>query len=242
VARCPRRPGQRVLDTGRPERRPTHVDQADSRAAVGQHRRDGDDGPVLRPAVELLERPPGVGDGRDPDLDQHLVGRQRGLQEPGEEVVDRDLPFAAGPPRDERRSEGQQRSRQVRRRVAVGDRPADGAAVPHLRIADLCRDLGQQRHPLAQHAGALQVVVAGQRADPHRVAVLLDVRQVADAPDVDQYGGHRQPQPHQRQQRVPSGQQLGIVAVLGQQAHGLVDRRGPLVVERCGDHRPASCA
>ena len=42
------------------------------------------------------------------------------------------------------------------------------------------------------------------------------------------------------QQRVAAGEQLGLVAVLGEQREGLVGRVGPDVVERGGDHRATS--
>ena len=54
-----------------------------------------------------------------------------------------------GPRATKRRPQRQQRRRQVGRRVAVGDRAADRAPVAHLRVADLARDVGQQRHLLA---------------------------------------------------------------------------------------------
>src|ERR671918_2671559 len=41
---------------------------------------------------------------------------------------------------------------------------------------------------------------------------------------------------------MPPGQQLGVVAVLAEQAHGLVDAGRPLVVECGGDHRASSRA
>ena len=45
-----------------------------------------------------------------------------------------------------------------------------------------------------------------------------------------------EPQLHHRQQRVPAGDQLGVLAVLGEQRDGLVDRAGPDVVEGGRDH------
>ena len=60
--------------------------------------------------------------------------------------------LAVGPLRDERGAEGQQDGRQVGGRVAVGDRAADGAAVAHLRVADLAGGVGEQRD-LLRRAG-----------------------------------------------------------------------------------------
>ena len=54
--------------------------------------------------------------------------------------------------------------------------------------------------------------------------------------------GHRQAQLHQRQQRVAAGEQLGVVAVLGERGERLVHGAGPDVLERRGDHACTSCA
>ena len=62
------------------------------------------------------------------------------------------------------------------------------------------------------------------------------VGEVVEATDVDEHRRRRQPQLHQRQQRVPAGEQLGVVAVLGQHRDRLVDRVGPGVGEGGGDH------
>src|SRR5690606_15722017 len=59
---------------------------------------------------------------------------------------------------------------------------------------------------------------------------------IGHAADVDQHGRHGQPQLHDRQQRGAAGQPLGRVPALPEQLDGLVDRRGPLVVERSRGH------
>ena len=56
------------------------------------------------------------------------------------------------------------------------------------------------------------------------------------AADVDEHRRGRQPQLHQRQQRVAAGEELGVVAVLGEQRDRFVDRVGAGVGERGGDH------
>jgi len=68
------------------------------------------------------------------------------------------------------------------------------------------------------------------------VAVVSDVREVAQPADVDEHGRRGQPQLHQRQQRVPAGEQLRVLAVLREQADGVVGRVGADVVELCRDH------
>src|SRR5581483_5153772 len=54
---------------------------------------------------------------------------------------------------------------------------------------------------------------------------------------VDQHRRRRQAELHQRDERVATGQELGVVAVLRQERHGLLGRAGPDVVEGCRDHQ-----
>ena len=127
---------------------------------------------------------------------------------------------------------------QVGRRVAVRERAAEGAAVTDLRIADLAAAARQDRHVLAHQRVVLDVVVAGEAADRDRVAGVAHVGEVGEPTDVDEHRRRRQPQLHQRQQRVAAGEELGVVAVLGEQRDRVVDGVGAGVVERGGDHRP----
>ncbi len=89
---------------------------------------------------------------------------------------------------------------------------------------------------LVEQVAVLDVHVAGERADRDVVAGVADVRQVGDASDVDEHGRLRQTQLHQRQQAVPAGEELGVVAVLTDQADRLFGRTGPDVVECGGNH------
>ena len=77
------------------------------------------------------------------------------------------------------------------------------------------RRRGQERHLLLEQVGRLEVAVAGERADGDVVAAVADVRQVGQPADVDEHRRLGEPQLHQRQQRVPAGEELGVVAVLG---------------------------
>src|ERR1017187_5686799 len=81
---------------------------------------------------------------------------------------------------------------------------------------------------------SLGVAVGG--ADHQFVAVGSDAGQFADPADVDQGRGEGEPQLHHRQQRVAAGQQLGVVAELGQQFQGVLGGVGGRVLERRRDH------
>jgi hypothetical protein len=82
----------------------------------------------------------------------------------------------------------------------VRDRAADGAAVAHLRVADLPGRLCQQRHLAREQPGCLQFAVPGQRADRDVIAAVLDVGQARHPAEVDEDLRHGQAQLHQRQQ------------------------------------------
>ena len=116
------------------------------------------------------------------------------------------------------------------------ERAAERAAVAHLRVADLARRVREERRVLAQHVAVLDVVVTGEPTDRDVVARVAHVRQLGDAADVDEHRRGREAQLHQRQERVPACDQLGVVAVLGEQRDRAVDGVGARVVERGGDH------
>ena len=59
--------------------------------------------------------------------------------------------------------------------------------------------------------------MACQSADGDLVTALLDVGQVRDPSDVDQHRRVGESELHERQQRMAAGEQLGLVAVLGEQ-------------------------
>ena len=73
-------------------------------------------------------------------------------------------------------------------------------------------------------------------ADHQLVAVPPDAAQLADPADVDEHGRVRQPQPQQRQQALPAGEHLGVLAGPAELGDRLVDRVRPQVVELRGDH------
>ena len=129
------------------------------------------------------------------------------------------------------------RRREVRRRVGVGDRAADRAAVAHLRVADLARRRGRSSGTCcAQQVGRLDVVVAGQRADGDVVAGVADVRQVGEAADVDEHGGWARRSFISGSRRWPPARNLASSPCSPSEADRLFGRLGPDVVERGGDH------
>ena len=111
-----------------------------------------------------------------------------------------------------------------------------------------CRTCGSPTSPAAaassgtcsaQDVARLDVVVTRERADRDVVARVADVGEVAQAADVDEHRRRREPQLHERQERVAAGEDLGFVAVLGEQRDRFVDGVGAGVVELGGDHAGA---
>ncbi len=90
--------------------------------------------------------------------------------------------------------------------------------MPHLRVADPGGHVRQQRHLGLRDVGALELEVPRARTDGDLVALDPHVGQLLDTGDVDEHRGHGQPQLHDRQQRVPTGQDLGVLAVLASAA------------------------
>ena len=184
-------------------------------------------------------QPGAVGLGH-PDLGDHLVGCERGLEEALEEVVGGDHALTATGPRTTMRAArgrappraGRRRGRRARasRRACRGDGPADRRPRPRPRAAAGTCSREQRRSCSTSWwrvSPPIAIVVAG----------VVHVGEVAEPTDVDEHRRGRQPQLHERQQRVTAGEELGVVAVLGEQRDRFVDGVGAGVVERGRDHR-----
>ena len=160
--------GDRTVGTGHRSRHPGH-------RVVG----------MTTAAAQLVVGRTGPGaDLGDPDLGEDLVGRQRGHHRVDEEVGRGDLPSAARRSRNHGRSEGQRRHRLVGRHVGVDHRPAAGTAVADLAVAGPRGGGGQRRAVLLDEAAGSHLGMGDQGADRDGVAVVGDLSQPADAPDV----------------------------------------------------------
>ena len=129
-------------------------------------RRDAHRRPVLRAAVVLQVRPPGrVTELRHPDLGQQLALADRRLEDAGEEVGRCDRSLASRADDHELGVEREHHGREVGRRVAVRERAADRAAMPHLRVADLAGGRGDDRAVLLEERIAVHGGMSRERAD-----------------------------------------------------------------------------
>src|SRR5258708_2951578 len=152
--------GEGLLGGTRAERDRAHVRQRDPAVDGGR----ADDRPVVGPPDELLVAPGCTRAARHAGRGHQLARLQGGLEIPGEEVLCRDVPGAALTEQVHRSAEGDQRHRQVGRRIGVGQRAADRPAGPGLRIADPRGGMCPPRRPRPNHIGGRQEGVRPGRA------------------------------------------------------------------------------
>ncbi len=131
---------------------------------------------------------------------------------------------------------------QLGRRVGVGDAAADRAPVADRHVADEGQGLGQHGEALGHQRRPLGVPFPGRGPEGHGVATVLDAAQRRHPVDVDQLGGPGQPHGQHRDQALAAGDDLGLVAVLGEQGQDLLER-SPAPSSRtagssCGRHHP----
>ena len=110
-------------------------------------------------------------------------------------------------------------------------RAPDGAAIAGLAVADVADRLMQQgKSPLHQF-GEFQIALARHRADLHTLRRLADIGQALDPVEVDDVVGLHVAEIEHRHQRLPAGQEFGIVE-LRQQPDDLGDGLGIVIAER----------
>jgi hypothetical protein len=113
------------------------------------------------------------------------------------------------------------------------DQAADHRApVADRRVGDVLQRLPQQRDRVAGGRVVLDGGVTGQRTDPDGVGVAADVGQLGEPVHVHQVRGGGQAHVEQRHQALAAGEHLAVVADLGQHGQRLLDRGGPVVLER----------
>ena len=76
----------------------------------------------------------------------------------------------------------------------------------------------------------------GHCADGDVIAGVIDVGQVIETTDVDQHRRGGEPEPHEWDQAVSSGEEFRFVTVFGECRNGGFSRVGDHVVECGGDH------
>ena len=202
---------------------PAPASAASARSGTGAHvgqrdppvgTRDPDDGPVVGPPDELLVPPARARAGGAPASRSAARPAPGGLEEADEEVV--------RPPTDRAPAGPAITTEPPSATSAIGRSAAGSACASEPPIVPRCRICGS---PTSEAACASSGASARTSSDPARSAwqvtapitrsalVGPDAGQLGHPADVDQHRRHGQPQLHHRQQRVPAGEQLRVVAV-----------------------------
>ncbi len=132
---------------------------------------------------------------------------------------------------------GDQDGGPIRRRVGMRDRAADRAPVADLRVADRRGDVVEERVRVADDRRLVDLAVRGTRADRQVVVRLDDAVETGHVAQVDKQGGLCEPELDQREEAVPTRQELGVALAIGEDPQGLVQVRRTDVVELAGNHR-----
>src|ERR671924_84139 len=241
-----RGPGQRLLRSVCPEVPRPHARESYSRAAHGPVRerhmhRDRRRCEVTDLALQLQVGAARLRTGvRHAHLGDHLGGLERRRERSLEEVLDRDLAAALRSARHHAGSCRHQRRAPVALRVGVRQRSRDGAEVADDRIGDLRSGITEHRPASAEQARALAVLVAHERPDSQFALLLRQPVQPRQAVDVHEHPRRGETELHERDQALPAGEHLGLVAIAVQGGERLVERRRRLVFEPAGIHRPSS--
>ena len=177
-----------------------------------------------------------------PDRKAHrreAAGRgQRRHHRPDEEVGGGNLGDRSAFAIDQRRRERHRNQRDLRRRIRVGEGAADGSPRPDRGMADEWHDLGEQRHLGADGGVVLEHALPGGGADDDAAALIAHESKLGNAGDVDQPLRPGEPHGHQRDERLPAGDDAHVVPGREQRA-GLIEMRRPFIFERCGFHSGA---
>src|SRR5438094_133626 len=150
--------------------------------------------------------------------------------------------YATEPRRSAAGSEAAEASRAACAIVASSSRlprsevAADRREVPHQRVGDHLARVVEQRIARANDLRLFQLGFPRQRADGEDAVGLADVRETGDAVDVHDVRRAREAQLHQRDEALPSGEDLGLLAESREQRRGVVERCGGVILERGWNH------
>ena len=132
----------------------------------------------------------------------------------------------------DRRAQRQHRGWPIGRRIVVGDRSAQRAAVLHLPVADDGCEVRERGNARGDFHRRRHFRVARHRADRDRRAVALDAdaAQIRNLREVDEVARLREPELHRREQRLPAREVLRV-ALVGGDADRLLHRGGIVIAE-----------
>ena len=108
--------------------------------------------------------------------------------------------------------------------------PAHGAQGPHPHIADQPRRLRQYGAATRDGVGLLELVMTNERAERHDTVIGLDCAERQPV-DIDHDARPRQPIMQNRNQTLPTRQNLRVVTVLPQQSKRFIQRLRRGIIE-----------
>ena len=120
----------------------------------------------------------------------------------------------------------------------MGEVAAERAAVADRRMREVRHRRRDQRQVPRDLGRAHQLDVARQRADAHRPVGDRDALQLGEAADVDEELRREKPQVQRRDEALPAGQDLRVVAMPAQERQRLGERARADVVESRRLHGP----
>ena len=103
------------------------------------------------------------------------------------------------------------------------ERTAERAAVARLPMSDLAYRFVHERATIAHGIGELDVALARHGADLDRAILLADVAQAVNPIEVNDVIGQHVTHVEHRHQRLPAGEQLGVLET-AEEADGVRDR------------------
>jgi hypothetical protein len=194
--------------------------------------RRADNGEARGRMRELQIGRPGAGGERGhADLDEQLVLAERGRHQALKPLIDLHGAASLRAFAHELRAHRDGGRGHVRGRIGVRERAADGALVPHLRIAD---DRGRLRHHRTlrlQHLRHLDLVMRRHGPDGDHGAVFLDARETGHLAQVDEVLGLREPELHHGHEAVATREDLGVFE-LAEKPERFLDGGGSVIFER----------
>jgi hypothetical protein len=168
---------------------------------------------------------------REEHLGQHLGGLERGRERVEEQVGSRDLAGAGRTDGRDTPPEHAQGPRQLRGRIGMGNRAADGSAVPDGWVADKLERLAQERARAKHVLRAFELSLPRHGTDRDAVGAGVRVAEPVEATEVDERRGPGEPHVEERNEALAAREEGGV-GVGGTQGHRLLDRFGNVVVER----------
>ena len=168
----------------------------------------------------MTDQPRSIGRGRHVNLGEQLVRLKARRQKPLEQGVGIDGAATPHARRHHRTAEDTHDHGRFGRRVRVRHAATQRAAGTDGVVADVAHGRGEHRRGRGNGRRALDGPMPSERTD-RQPTVDADASQLGDVVDVDQHRRSGQAQREHGQQALATGQDLRVVAVLGQQLNGL---------------------